>query len=397
MKTTKIIRVLGLVFCVAGVASAQVFNSGSSGALGNVVISSDTVWNIPNDGKFQVNTLVVDPGATLSFRKPTNGLNPPVYILSRSNVTIEGTISVDGQNGGPSLSFSEGGPGGFNGGGAGIPPATGAGDGQGPGRGTAYMGGSYGTSGVIPYGSGPTYGNLLLFPLIGGSGGGGSDANPGASGGGGGGALLIASDTQITLLGSLSAAGGAGVASTGDGGRFSGPGSGGGVRMVAPVITGTGWINVSGGAYHNFGNPYGGGSGRARLDCLPQPIAITVVGTWGQTPSWRIGRNPVIFPTNAPRLDIISAAGTSIPAGTNSAVMVTLPVGSSSNQVVTLKASNFTGSFDVHVDATPENGASSRTNFVWNVGTTNMATTNVTVNIPGSIPTRITAWAEVLY
>src|SRR5262249_11655888 len=160
-------------------ARGQVFNSGSSGALGNVVFSSNTVWDIPSNGQFHVNTLLVEAGVTLSFRKPTNGLNLPVYILARSNVTIHGTISVDGQNGGPAVSVSEGGPGGFNGGGPGIPPGFFAGAGQGPGRGLPGQGASYGTVGA---GGVPVYGNLLLFPLVGGSGGGGSDGNPGASG-----------------------------------------------------------------------------------------------------------------------------------------------------------------------------------------------------------------------
>ena len=67
------------------------------------------------------------------------------------------------------------------------------------------------------------------------------------------------------------------------------------------------------------------------------------------------------------------------------------------NQVVTLKATNFTGEFDVNVETTPENGGSVRQSFRWNVGTDSMATTNVTVSIPGNNPTRITAWAEVLF
>ncbi len=377
MKTAKVSLVLGAVLSLVTTGSGQVFNSGSSGALGDVVISSNTVWDIPNNGQFHVNTLVVEAGATLSFRKPTNGLNPPVYILSRNNVTIEGTISVDGQDAAPGLTTSEGGSGGFNGGGAGIPPSSSAGDGHGPGRSFPPHGGSYATIGS---GSGPLYGNLLLIPLVGGSGGSGEDGNPGWSGGGGGGALLIASDTQVALVGNLTANGGASYA------NGSGAGSGGAIRLVAPIIAGNGTILVKGGI-----SAYYGGKGRARIDCLPQPISISVDGYW------RVGRNPVIFPPSGQRLEIVHAAGKDIPPGTNSAVFVTLPVGSSSNQVVTLRAVNFSGAFDVRVEATPENGRATRTNFVWNVGANTTATTNVTVQIPGNNPTRITAWAEVLF
>ena len=379
--------VLCAAVSLAANVAAQVFNSGSSGNLGDVVLTTNMVWDIPDNGQFHVNTLVVNIGVTLSFRKPTNGLNPPVYILARSNVTIRGTISVDGQNGALGLAASEGGPGGFSGGGAGTPPASSAGDGHGPGRGLFRQGASYGTTGG---GAVPPYGNLLVFPLVGGSGGGGSDGNPGVSGGGGGGALLIASDTQVALHGDLTARGGA---SSGTTSTSSGAGSGGAVRLVAPIIAGNGRMNVSGG----FGVTLRrSGEGRARIDCLPQPISISVLGT-DTTPPWRVGRNPVIFPPNGQRLEIIHAAGQDIPPGTNSSVLVILPLGSSSNQVLTLKTTNFTGEFDVKVEATPENGKSARQTFRWNVGTNSMATTNVTVTIPGGIPTRITAWAEVLF
>lgn len=374
--------------------SAQVFNSGSSGALGNVVITTNTIWDMPNNGQFHVNRLTVNAGATLSFRKPASGLNPPVYILARSNVTVIGNISVDGKDGGPGLATSEGGPGGFSGGGSGTGGIS-AGYGHGPGRGLPGVGAAYGTTG----GSEATYGNLLLFPLVGGSGGGGSDGNPGWSGGGGGGALLIASDTTIDLRGDLQARGGAGAVNR------NGGGSGGGVRLVAPTILGSGRILVGGGQF-DFNWGQAAGDGRARIDCLPQPIGISVVGNNNllidfngnvRPVAWRIGKNPAIFPPAGQRLEIVHAAGTDVPPGTNSSVLVTLPAGSSSNQLVTLRAVNFTGAFDVRVDATPENGASYRTNFTWSVGASNDATANVTVRVPGNNPTRITAWAEVLY
>ncbi|MFO0604312.1 MAG: hypothetical protein U0324_14110 [Polyangiales bacterium] len=70
---------------------------------------------------------------------------------------------------------------------------------------------------------------------------------PGA-GGGGGGVLILGSGTSITNRGTISVAGGAGVA----GNSAVGPGGGGGgglVRLIAPTITLTGGtIDVAGGA-----------------------------------------------------------------------------------------------------------------------------------------------------
>ncbi len=74
-----------------GSASGQEFHSGSTGERGDVIVSTDTVWDIPDNGQFHFNSLVVQSGARLTFRKPTNGLNPPVYFLALSNITINGT------------------------------------------------------------------------------------------------------------------------------------------------------------------------------------------------------------------------------------------------------------------------------------------------------------------
>ena len=72
--------------------------------------------------------------------------------------------------------------------------------------------------------------------------------NSGLSGGagGGGGVVLLASSGTITFAGSINARGGAGSAAT----SSSGPGGGGGgglVRFIAPTISDTGTVDVSGG------------------------------------------------------------------------------------------------------------------------------------------------------
>ena len=154
----------------------QSFDAGSNGSLGDVVITTNTTLKLPDDGKLHFKNLTVNSGVTLSFNR--NVHNTPVFILSQSNVVVDGTISVDGAN----LTVNTGGlggPGGFDGGkpgfGAEVPPGFGYGPGGGPaGRNSCNqvagdaMSGSYGSQ--LNALSGSTYGNTLLIPMVGGSG-----------------------------------------------------------------------------------------------------------------------------------------------------------------------------------------------------------------------------------
>jgi hypothetical protein len=393
-----------MVFGLVCRAPAQVFNCGSTGALGDVVITTNTEWAMPDNGQFHLNSLIVTNNATLTFLKPTSGLNPPVYLLSRGNVVISGRISVDGQPGQLGGAVSPGGPGGFAGGSSGyiFGNPTNGGDGYGPGRGRFLFAngpGSFGTSNISSSAAGPTYGSLPLLPLIGGSGGAGCSSSPGSSGGGGGGAILIASDSSVTINAFSGASNGIISARGGSNSSLSCPsggGSGGAIRIVAPVIIGSGVVDVSGGGLSGS-SQYSGGNGRVRFDCKTKDPNIQVLlGSQGQIPPWSVGRNPLIFIPNPPILNIVQAAGTFIPEGTNGAVFITLAAGASSNQVVTLQARNFTQTFQYWVDVTPQSGSSWRTNFIWQTPTDG-ATNGVNVNIPPGTPTRITAWADYTF
>jgi hypothetical protein len=190
------------------------------------------------------------------LRFTTNALNTPVYLLATGDVTIDGTIDVSGSLGTNSLGGA-GGPGGFAGGNPpdswGLPTGDGHGPGAGRGGTTASVGpAGYGIGGVgssIPTNNGTTYGSPLLVPLIGGSGGGGrSDGQPRL---GGGGALLIACNTRIDVRGIIAAM----SPSPDYGGNSYGCGSGGAIRLVAPVVAGAGTLNASGGATANVPYP----------------------------------------------------------------------------------------------------------------------------------------------
>src|SRR5262249_20780244 len=143
--------------------------------------------------------------------------------LVQSNVTINGSVSLDGfnNNAGDPNSLPEPGPGGFR---AGFNAGLGPGGSGGPG---AYSG---------------NYGNAQIVPLIGGPGGGGSGA---VAGGGGGGPILIAAagTIQINSRGSCHANGGTGGF---PGAGIGGGGSGGGIRLVASQISGNGTILATG-------------------------------------------------------------------------------------------------------------------------------------------------------
>src|ERR1041384_2154311 len=186
IRTLRTILIASMVFGLVCRAPAQVFNCGSTGALGDVVITTNPEWAMPDNGQFHLNSLIVTNNATLTFLKPTSGLNPPVYLLSRGNVVISGRISVDGQPGQLGGAVSPGGPGGFAGGSSGyiFGNPTNGGDGYGPGRGRFLFAngpGSFGTSNISSSAAGPTYGSLPLLPLIGGSGGAGCSSSPGSS------------------------------------------------------------------------------------------------------------------------------------------------------------------------------------------------------------------------
>ena len=89
------------------------------------------------------------------------------------------------------------------------------------------------------------YGTASIVPLIGGSGGSANANATQGSGGAGGGAILIASSGNIFLpepLGGISAKGG--NASFG-GANEAGSGSGGGIRLVANQVSGSGlWTSL---------------------------------------------------------------------------------------------------------------------------------------------------------
>jgi plastocyanin len=175
-------------------ASAQLTipSDGSDGAL---IVTNDTVidlskavtgaWNAANSanaGKgiydsnkwavvFKYSSVSIAEGATVTFANHAS--RAPVVWLVRSNVTVAGTLSLDGQRDVDAPGLAEPGPGGFRGGQGNFGAGLGAGAGFGPGGGIPGSWGYSGGYGAKEQYSGEAYGNPSLLPLIGGSGGGG--------------------------------------------------------------------------------------------------------------------------------------------------------------------------------------------------------------------------------
>jgi len=371
---TLAILTIGLCLMASPTALAQ-FSSGSTGADGALDVTTSTNLNLPPDGIFNFTTINVASGATLKFNR--NLLNTPVYLLATGDVVISGTVSVSGGNRNGAAP-GRGGPGGFDGG---FGPYQGfpAGDGQGPGGGKSSL--EYGATFAFAGGAGQNtnlYGNTLLSPLIGGSGGAG-ETSQGRAGGGGGGAILAASSTRITINGTISSSGGSGF----------GGGSGGAVRIVAPVVDGSGSLTASGGG-SDWNTPYNGSDGRTRIDCIDRFSHRTLtLGGKGTR-----GIQMFVFPAGNPKLDIINAAGTAVSEGTNAPVTVYLPVGSPTNQLVRVQARGFMNDIPIRVKITPENAPSATFDGIIPQSSGNPPFADVQVTLPVDTVCHVHAWTR---
>ena len=363
--------------------------------MGDLIVSSTTVLETPPDGVFHVTSFVVEQGVTVWFTK--NAKNTPIYILSKGDIIVRGALNLSGGNA-TDIEPGIGGPGGFDGGWGGHAFSRGLGsDGQGPGGGAGGTGWREGQPGGTA--STRSYGNAALLPLVGGSGGGGSFGVPGGGGGGGGGALLLASDTLIRLEGNISSR-------DSNGFNRGGSGSGGTVRLVAPIVGGTGRVDVGiSGSYY----------GRIRIDTLNHRAPRSL--RYSTTPS--LGSNMRSFPHESRSLSVVYVAGTEIPEGTEGPVSITLveedsgqtaepseepnsglqlirviPKSEAPTVDVTVRARGFEDVTPVQVVVYPENG--SRGVFEIELPASEIGPTeaSVAIDVPVGVVSRIFAWTK---
>lgn len=393
-------------------SASLAFNSGSSGVDGAFNPTANTTLTLPPSGAFHFTTVNIPAGVTVTFNR--NAANTPVIFLASGNVTIAGTINLDGRTAAPTGTAGngniaddgipgQGGAGGYDGGTGGAELGGQAGAGLGPGGGIggrAFFisgvgwfnagggGGGFASSGAhgsqapssSPGVGGGAYGASTLLPLIGGSGGGGGGAGTtfkGTGGGGGGGAILIASSGTVTITGRIDANGADASFSGGSGcGAGGGAGSGGAIRIVATTVTGEGPLSAVGGLGTSgacFGGG-GGGTGRIRIEAEFMQRTST-----NANPAYTFAAPGGLFVAGLPRLNITTVAGVTVPTDGSA---LTLP--SSTPNPITVEFATIgvpTGN-TIRLTVTPTNGAPVIATSSALSGSTVSATATASVNLP---------------
>ena len=294
---------------------------------------------LPPDGILRYGTVGIHTGAEVTFVR--NLANTPVQILAEGAIVIESgaALRLDGQSANGATGGAAG-PGGFAGGNAGPFPSA---DGDGPGSGQGgcphyvncgpndYAGnGAFGCDQDGAISSGTPYGNPVLLSLIGGSGGGGT---PDFGGAGGGGAILLSSAVSIHHNGTISAAGG----DQSSGGR----GSGGAIRLRAPLVAGTGTLDAHG---------FAGNHGRIRIDGMDRSgVAFTF------NPACAMTSGSIMVETaTTGSLRITAVGGKPIAENAEGPVFVSLD--GADPKTVSVRANGFGGILPIEVALTPDNG-----------------------------------------
>jgi len=307
-------------FCIAGMASAQITVPGANGSDGVLNITTNMVIDLSQaqtaawdtspatagTGVYDSNqwavvfkylSVNIATNATLTFANHPS--RAPVVWLVSGNVTIDGTLSLDGQVYAPVPLLAEPGPGGFRGGTGNFAVGARGASGFGPG------GGLFESS--IGRGGKYDYGNPSLIPLIGGSGGAGDAQFDANGGGGGGGACLIAATGSVTINGALTCNGGAGRNQSS---RNSGGGSGGGCRIVANAIGGSGSVSALGGFGWETGGP-----GKIRLERVADSSSFASIIPPPSVVPLQANDQALLWPpASAPEVTVLSVDQVAVPA-----------------------------------------------------------------------------------
>jgi len=294
-------------------ADINVPGDGSDGVfmpLSNVVINLDQattgVWdqnNTTNAGVgvydpdkwavvFKFQSVIIPANVRVTFQNHRS--RAPVVWLVQSNVTIAGTVSLDGENGDAVSALNnvnkQGGPGGFRGG---LGTISGTLDGSvknGLGPSDTYYSSSYGNAAILPLMGGPGSSFRMWY-------------TPSRRSGGGG-AILIASRTAVQVDGQITAKGGDDGAYNSNVG--SNPGNSGAIKLICDEIRGAG----------SFDAPNGG---RIRIEANFQRLTNPSFADWLAP---KPGDPPVIWPgPDAPKARIVSIGAITGPA-TNAAYAI---------------------------------------------------------------------------
>jgi hypothetical protein len=249
-----------------GSDGALAFSAGTSATLNfdPATVISGRVLDADGDGVYNFTSISIPANVTLRFPADKSGWSP-IYFLSQGDVIIEGKLNFSGAKGHDAST-------------------TVIGDFSIPGS-----GGSPGSIGRVSaldfdgvYAPDVPNNNYFLYPFYGGDGGSYNSSYDFTSGAGaGGGALLLASNTKITVNGSLLFNGGDAGAKlalppAGKTSHQSYAGDGGAARLIAPVFNGSGLLSAAAGA-----STYGSGTkGCFRVESGTYGFTGTVVCNW---------------------------------------------------------------------------------------------------------------------
>jgi hypothetical protein len=163
--------------------------------------------------------------------------------------------------------------------------------------------------------------------------------------------LLIASSVSITVNGSIGAGGGIGVSGAGCS-VVGGGGSGGAIRLMAPIISGTGSIGAGGGG--GFSGYPGGSPGRIRLEAFQHLFPSNRTG-----PTANFVTPGIIFPpASTPSIRVVRVAGVAVPENsTGSFFMPDVTLDNVAAVVVEIEARNVPLGTVVQLTITPETGS----------------------------------------
>ncbi len=307
---------------------------------------------------FKYTSVNIASSRTVTFINHPSGA--PVVWLVQGDVTIAGTVALNGESQtGSQARPATPGPGAFRGGAARQGQTAGS-AGFGPGGATyrtnyAGSGGSYsdrGASAYTPSLAGLLYGNEGVVPLIGGSGGSPQTAENDRGGGAGGGAILIASPGAIDLGGQIQAIGGSGAV-------HGGGGSGGAIRLICDLLVGG-----TGGRLFAYGGATGGGSGGAggqgRIRVEANEITFQHPGNPSYSASFP-GEVARIWPeSGTPSLRPAMLGGQSIPADPSAQLQFPhqdMTFDTPAPVTLVLEAENVPLDWEVKVRVVPKHGA----------------------------------------
>lgn len=406
IKRWALLGALCFLAAAVNVRAQNTFSSGSTGADGPFSPTTSQTIVVPDNGVFNFTTVNIPNAVTITFSR--NLTNKPLTILASGDVTIAGSINIDGKGGNANGFGGAGGPGGFGGGAGGYgfdQSFTGVpGDGPGSGGGGISSttitlpggggGGGFGTNGTAGGGgtnggqAGLRFGTVTIIPLIGGSGGGGGGAvnnSRGGAAGGGGGAILIASSGTLTITGSITSRGGNGNSGNAGGGG----GAGGAIRLIANTIGGAGNLNVAGGSGGGPNVSFAGGTGGQGYIRIE---AYDYSGfTGSSTPANIISfafPHPVTSP-NSPSLRISSVGGVAAPSSPFGSLQgvpdVIVPSSTTNPMTVGLEGSNLPLGTIIQVSVTPSRGAKTTVSSTGLAGSEAASTASASVTLSGGI------------